>query len=171
MTSPSITLFITEEDVKAVFTSLQENVDSTLIVPHIQKAQQIYIEQKLGVDLSDAIKAEIDANTLVDPYRELVEQYIAPTLAYYSLYLAIPYLHLKMTQKGILLKASENSSNASLEEITFLRNDARDSAEFYLNRMINYLEDNKTTFTLYNPDKMKVNTSTFRGGILIPKRK
>jgi hypothetical protein len=170
MNSPSITLFITEEDLKTVFTTVQHNVDSSLITPWIQAAQQIHIEHRLGKPLSEAIKAEIEADTLVDPYRELVEQYIAPALAWWSFYEAIPSLHMKYTAKGIVLKTSDNSSSVSLEELSLGRGQARDFAEFYENRMINYLKDNPTLFPLYREDCIVVNRNVFRAGIMIPRK-
>jgi hypothetical protein len=170
MTSPYTTLFITENDIKTVFTTLQQNVDSSLIVPNLQRAQEMFIEHRLGNALTNKIKSEIEASTLVDPYRTLVESYIAPALAFYALFLSIPDLHIKLTAKGALLKTSENSSSASLEELSWLRADKRDTADFYLNRMINYLKDNKSNFPEYSPDIVNVNKNTFKSGIIIPKR-
>lgn len=168
MNNPITTQFITENQLKTVFTSIQTNVDPAILVPYITMSQQVHIEHRIGKALSDALKSEIEANTLTGNYKVLVEEYIAPALAYWTFYDAIPFLHMRIANKGIMLKTSDNSTNASLEELTWMRGSIRDSAEFFENRMINYLCDNKTLFPLYSPDTLKINTDTFRAGILIP---
>ena len=49
----------------------------------------------------------------------------------------------------IVRKAGENSQSASKDEITFLRDIVRNTAEFYTKRMVDYLRHNSSLFPEY----------------------
>jgi hypothetical protein len=42
-------------------------------LPYVRQAQKLYVETKLGTDLTDKLKAEITAGTLAGAYKTLVD--------------------------------------------------------------------------------------------------
>ena len=64
----------------------------------------------------------------------------------------MPSLKYKMVEKGILNGTSEETSPTTLDEMKYLRESTLDTAEFYNNRMLEFLRQNPGMFPLYtNP--------------------
>jgi hypothetical protein len=142
-------LLISEDTIKKS-TTINGNVDVELLLPYIKVAQDIHIHQLLGTDLYDKIQADITADTLLGVYKTLVDTYIQPVLIHYSLYECLPFLSYKIMNKDIVRKISETSSAASLEDIKYLRNIVKDTAEYYSERLVDYIKDNTTLYPEYN---------------------
>ncbi len=68
-------LLITRDDLVR-FTALNGNIDTDTFIQWIKVAQDIHIQQYTGTQLLDKIKADIIANTLANPYLDLVETLI-----------------------------------------------------------------------------------------------
>ena len=113
-------------------------------------AQDIHIHQLLGTDLYDKIQAEITANTLANPYKNLVDVYIQPVLIHYSLYECLPFLSYKIMNKDIVRKISETSTPASLDDIKYMRNIVVNTAQYYAERLVDYVKNNTDLFPEYN---------------------
>ena len=168
-----ITLFLSEEDFKSVFTTVQPNVDPALVIPWIRAAQQIHIERRLGKALTSELKTQIESETLTEANRTLLEDWIAAPLAWATLYEAIPSLHMKYTNLGIVLKTADNSSSVSIDELNLLRGQALNGMQVYMNDMLNFLHDNSATYPLWRDEtaSTRVNRGVFKSGILIPTRR
>jgi hypothetical protein len=72
-------LLITRSDLVR-FTTVNGNVDTDKFIQYIKIAQDIHIQNYLGTDLLNKIKADIIATTLTGNYETLVETYIKPML-------------------------------------------------------------------------------------------
>lgn len=142
-------LFITQKDIKA-FTSLNGNVDPDKFTQYIKIAQDIHIQQYLGTNLYEKISADILANTLVNPYLELLTKYIKPMLIHWSMVEYLPFAAYTIANKGVYKHGSENSSNVDKEEVDFLVEKERYTAQNYTRRFIDYMCSNNTLFPEYN---------------------
>ena len=75
----SYILFISETKLKDS-TAINLNVDVNLLLPYVRQAQKLYVEPKLGTQLTEKLKALITAGTLGLPinvnYKTLVDEYI-----------------------------------------------------------------------------------------------
>ena len=122
-------------------TALGGSVDDNLIMPYILLAQDMYILPILGTDLDTKLKSEIQADTL-----------------------AGDYLRLRFSNNSVVVMgATDQSSSASYEDIKPLMDRAKDAAEFYRQRMIDYLTDKGTAaFPEYgqNSDAGELGAST-----------
>ena len=153
-------LFISEEKLKDS-TAINLNVDVNLLLPYVRQAQKLYVETKRGTDLTEKLKSEIKAGTLAGDYKTLVDDYIGDMLPNWAFYHAIPFLRFKIENGNIYSKTSENGNALSTEEAQHLREEVRNTAEYYTERLIEYVTNNVGSFPEYstntgadvNPDK------------------
>jgi len=142
-------LFISEEKLKDS-TAINLNVDVNLLLPYVRQAQKLYVEPKLGTDLYEALKTKITAGTLAGAYKTLVDTYIGDMLPNWAFYHAIPFLRFKIENGNIYSKTSETGTALSTEEAQHLREEIRNTSEYYTERMIEYVTNNTTDFPEYN---------------------
>ena len=145
----SYVLFISEAKLKDS-TAINLNVDVDLLLPYVRQAQKLYVETKLGTDLTDKLKAEITAGTLAGAYKTLVDDYIGDMLPNWAFYHAIPFLRFKIENGNIYSKVSETGTALSTEEAQHLREEVRNTAEYYTERMIDYVCNNTSSFPEYS---------------------
>lgn len=151
-------------------TSISSEVDSNVLIPHIQTAQNLRIEQLLGTALYDEVIAAVDAGTVSGNIKTLLDNYIQPCLKEWAFYQALPFIKYSISNVGVTTRDSENDSEASLEELQFLRGAVRDTAEYMSQKVINYLKANVDLYSSYqNPgseiDDIRPNSSVYFSGI------
>ena len=142
-------LFISENKLKKS-TTINGNVDVELLRPYMKVAQDIHIHPKLGTDLYNKLQSDISGSSLTGNYQTLVEDYIQDALVHWTLYECIPFLGYKIMNKNIVRKTSEQSDNAGLDELNYLREVVRNTAEWYTERLIDYVRHNTSLFPEYN---------------------
>ena len=142
-------LFISENKLKES-TAINMNVDVDLILPHILVAQKIYLEPKLGTDLYQKLEADITAGTLTGAYKTLVDEYIGDMLPHWGFYNLIPYLRFKVENGNIYSKTSETGNALTTEESQHLREEVRNTAEYYTERLIEHITNNTSSYPEYN---------------------
>jgi len=146
-------LFISEDLLKSL-TATNLNVDVNIIRPYILQAQKLYIETKLGTDLTQKLKDLIVAGTVGavgnEAYKTLLDDYISFVLVNFSFYHCIPFLRFKIENGNIYSKTSETGNALSTEEAQHLREEVRNTAEYYTERMIDYICNNNSLFPEYN---------------------
>ncbi len=145
----SYVLFISEQKLKDS-TAINLNVDVNLLLPYVRQAQKIYVEPKLGTDLYEALKTKISGSTLTGAYETLVDDYIGDMLPNWAFYHAIPFLRFKIENGNIYSKTSETGTALTTEEAQHLREEVRNTAEYYTERMIEYVTNNTSSFPEYN---------------------
>ena len=144
----SYVLFISENKIKDS-TAIGGNVDNEFLLPYIKVAQKKYIETKLGTDLFEALQTKITAGSLSGAYQTLVDDYIQDALVHWSFYECLPFLRYKVMNNNVVSKTAENSTPLSREEAQDLRNEISNTAEFYTERLIDYIKNNTASFPEY----------------------
>ena len=119
------------------------NVDTELIHPQIIKAQNLNIERALGTNLFNVLMAEVSAG-----------------------------FNYKVTNKAVVKKSSDNSEASNLNEVNYLRQDVRDDAEYYTDRLVKFLCANEVTYPEYingniNDDDIVPSKKSFFGSIYL----
>ena len=146
-------LFISESKLKDS-TAINLNVDVNLLLPYVRQAQKLYVETKLGTELNDKLKTLIKNGTIGDvanaAYKTLVDDYIGDMLPNWAFYHAIPFLRFKIENGNIYSKTSETGNALSTEEAQHLREEVRNTAEYYTERLIEYIKNNISSFPEYN---------------------
>ena len=142
-------LLVSEEKIKA-FTAIHENVQAADLAPHISAAQDIHLQGCIGTALLNALKVAILNNTLSNDQKTLLDDYISSMLVNWAFYMALPFLKYKVVDKGIVSGASETSNPTTLEELQYLRQSVMDTAEFYQERLRQYLIANTAVYPEYS---------------------
>lgn len=119
------------------------------LTPFLKVAQDISLQRVLGTNLMKDLQDKVIATTLSAAEIILVEQYIQPALVWMATSEYTLYSHYKMTNKGVTKQNSENSTSADFAEINFVRNDVRNKAEYFSDRLTKYLIANQSTFTMF----------------------
>jgi|TARA_R100000081_G_scaffold89135_1_gene61459 hypothetical protein len=164
------TLFISSSRLKKD-TALGESVDDNLIMPYILLAQDMNILPVLGTDLYEALKTKIQGGTLTGDYKTLMETYIQPALVQFAFSQLAPYLRLRFVNNAVVVMgATEQSSSATYDDIKPLMDTATNAAEFYRQRLIDYLLDKgSAAFPEYasnnDPGEMSPTTRNYYAGL------
>tara|TARA_R110000824_G_scaffold65995_1_gene171483 strand:- start:577 stop:1137 length:561 start_codon:yes stop_codon:yes gene_type:complete len=160
-------LFISENKLKDS-TSLGGNIDANFYLPYLKIAQKKFIETKLGTDLFESLQTKISGATLSGVYETLVDDYIQDSLVHWALYECLPFLRVRIANNGIGVKTSENLEALSLEDANSLREEIRNTAEFFTERMIEFLKHNSSSLPEYQTSSgsdVTPDTNAFYSGI------
>jgi hypothetical protein len=164
-------LFISENFVKDN-TLLHENIDFKFIRPVIMLSQDIHLQPKLGTTMFNELKTQIIGGSLTTANTTLVNDYIQPMLLYWVQAEAPAAISYKFLNKGLMQQSSENSSTSSLDEINFISQKYKDKAEWYTERLVNFLLENDADYPAYrNPesglDIIQPDTRTYSTGMFL----
>lgn len=156
-------LLITEQKLKEN-TPINDNVDTSELRFSIQQAQTIFIQESLGTNLYEYIlglvqNGDIDLPQYSD-YKELLRNFIQPTLISYAYYLALDNFYVKFMNIGLVQNRSEQGNPIDIRTLTYLKNNAKDNAQFNDNLLRRHLVFNNWKYPQY--------TVTTNNGQLIP---
>jgi hypothetical protein len=126
------------------------NVDTDKFIQFIKIAQQIDIQNLLGTDLYNKISADIVAGTLAGNYLSLVNTYVQPTLIWFAQMNYIPFAAYQIKNGGVFKHTSETAQNVDKNEVDYLVAKAREYANYYSTRLVDYLSFNDNLFPEYN---------------------
>ena len=137
-------ILITRKDV-VKFTAMNGNVDTDRFIQYIKIAQDVHVQNYLGTDLLESIQAKIIAGTLTGDYLSLVTDYVKPLLCHWAMVEYLPFAAYTIANKGVYKHSSENTENVSKEEVDFLVEKERTTAQYYTDRFIDYMSFNASS--------------------------
>lgn len=162
-------LFITTNDLKRN-TIVDGNVDIDKFIQFIKIAQEIHIQNYLGGSLYNKISDEIIAGTLSGDYLTLVQDYLKDMLIHFAMVDYLPFSAYQVANGGVFKHTSENSVNATKNEIDYLVDKHRDFAQFYTRRFLDFMCFNNNKFPEYtenqNGEMYPDNDANFVGWVL-----
>lgn len=120
------------------YTPLSGNIDTDKIIQYIEIAQDIHLQQILGTDLLEKIQADIISSAPAGIYLE-VANLAKPVLAHYSFMEFLPFAQYIIGNKGLFKHTSENATEASQSDVNAMKEKSRDTAQFYAQRLIDFL--------------------------------
>lgn len=133
-------------------TPLTSNIDVAELYPFMKDTQTRYVQNLLGTKFYNHLMDAITANSLTTDEVELMKM-VRSMLMWYICYDAIPFINIKLRNKGVLKGSGDNLVNAELSEMKWLMNMCKGHAEFYEKRLQEYLCVNGSKFPTYqNPD-------------------
>tara|TARA_R110001606_G_scaffold256190_1_gene404304 strand:- start:468 stop:1043 length:576 start_codon:yes stop_codon:yes gene_type:complete len=149
----SYVLFISEAKLKSS-TAINLSVDTAILLPYVLQSQRLYVKTKLGTDLYEKLESLIVAGTVGaagnEAYATLLNDYIGSMLPNYALYHCIPFLRFRVENGNIYSKTSENGTPITTEESQHLREEVLNTAQYFTERMIDYICNNSTLFPEYS---------------------
>jgi len=144
-------LLVSEQRMKQ-WTALDNNIRIDVLTPSILNAQNVYTQQILGTRFYDRLREGVMNNDLTANESAFLKDYVGPALMQYALYLVLPSLKYKLVEKGIVSGTSEETAATTLDDMKYLRQSAMELAQFYDERLREYLKDNPGMFPEYtNP--------------------
>lgn len=149
---------------------LDGNVDTDKFIQFIKVAQQIDIQNLLGTDLYNKISGHIIAGNLAGNYLSLVNTYVQPTLIWFAQMNYIPFAAYQIKNGGVFKHSSETAQNVDKNEVDYLVGKAREYANYYSTRLVDYLSFHNDLFPEYNTntdeDISPDTDTTFKGWVL-----
>ena len=163
-------LLVTRKDV-VKFTAMNGAVDTDKFIQYIKIAQDVHVQNYLGTDLLESIQAKIIAGTLTGDYLSLVTNYVKPLLCHWAMVEYLPFAAYTIANKGVYKHSSENAENVSKEEVDFLIEKERTTAQYYTDRFIDYMSFNASTkfpeyYSNNNEDIFPDKDANFSGWVL-----
>ena len=142
-------ILLINEDVLKKYTPLTDAVDPNLIRPCIYVAQDMYLQNFLGTNLTNKIKDDVANGTLSGNYEILLNEYILKLLIWWTMVELYPSLLYKHDNGNLVSRQSEDTTPVTKGEMESLKEKARENARFYTKRMVDYLRFNTTLFPEY----------------------
>jgi len=168
-------LFITQEDLVRN-SIISGSTDFDKIIQFVKIAQVIDIQNLLGTDLYNKISEDIISGAaggagLTGNYLTLVTEFIQPTLIWFAQMNYIPFSAYSITNKGILKGSSETAQNVDKDEVDYLVAKAREYANYYSTRLVDYLCFNNSLFPEFssntnNDISPDTSSTAFNGWVL-----
>ena len=153
----SNTLLISVQQLKER-TGLHSNVDEKQVTPDIKYCQDAYIMPLLGTALMDKLQADIEAGAPTGNYLTLWSDYVLDALCYYVLGESPMTLTYQLYNKGLVRKSSENTINPDVQDIISMADKYKKRAEWYGQRIADYLLENYNLFPEYTSPGSGIDT-------------
>ena len=142
-------LFITRNDI-IKNTPLGGAIDADALLPFVRTAQEKYLLNLLGTVLYNKIQDDIEAgDSFTGIYETLVQDYIKPTIIWYSCVEYIPFSAVSFKSNGAVKHISETSVSPGKNEVAYLLSKALDNAGYYSTRLQDYLLANSSNIPEY----------------------
>ncbi len=151
-------LFIDDEYLKTQ-TPLGQNLDASFIYGFVEDAQDVFIQDLLGSPLYNDLTYKLYMGTTYSTDERTLVDLCSKCLAYYTVYMALPHLAIKIRNVGVARPTSDNTLPSTMEELKYIREEVKNMAEFWSQRIIKYLCDNSTLYPLYSASSDDMNPS------------
>lgn len=138
------TLFISPDILKELFV-YDTNIDEKIISASIWTAQEYYIKRVVGTQLYNRIANEINGSLSTD-VKTLLDEYIEPTLIHYTNSELYKYITYRVTNKGMVVKDSDNSTPIDTTSLQKLREEEISRGNVYAEILYRYLLQNNSIF-------------------------
>ena len=165
------TLFINRTDL--IRNSIMDgNVDTDKFIQFIKIAQEIDVQQLMGTKMYDGLTAAIPNINLPANarWKTVLNDYIVPMLIWYAQSNYMPFAAYQIKNGGVFKHSSETAENVNKTEVDYLVGKAREYANYYSTRLVDYLCFNQSKFPEYTSntnDDISPDTDTvFNGWVL-----
>lgn len=134
---------------------LGKSIDIDEIYSFVSSAQDVYIQDILGTPLYEDMVTKASnyvsgSGSTFSTYEWNLLDLCSKSLTYWTVYMALPSIYMKIRNAGVVRSSSEDTQNVDLSEMKYLREEQKNLAEFWATRAVNYICANSTQFPLYN---------------------
>lgn len=132
--------------------TLHQNFDDKMLAPEVKAAQDEHLEPLLGSELYARLLAGVDGASLTDDEKLLLNNYVADVIIYYVLAALPMSASFQFFTKGVIRQTDANAELPSMSDLLQLSGHYKERAEFKAQRLVSYLQKNKSKFPTYNSD-------------------
>ena len=147
-------IMMISEDVLKTYTAINDNVQTNELRYCILTSQQIQIQETLGTNLYNKMLDLISTGDIQlgvnSNYKTLLDTYIQPALVNYSYYMALDNFMVKFMSVGLVQNRSEQGNSIDFKTFQFLKQNAKDQAEFSDNLLRRHLIFRSGLYPEYN---------------------
>lgn len=143
-------ILLSSSDYIKAHTALNDNTYDKMIVPALERAQDIDLTETLGECLVKSLQQKVGDGTISDAanalYKVLLDNYVQPFLAYTAVSNIVLEIGQVMGNGGVDTLTDEHRQSLSFDERGQLKDYWRHHADSYKLRMQNFLKHNRTGF-------------------------
>lgn len=129
---------------------LNDNTYDKMIVPALERAQDIDLAETLGECMVESLQAKVSDNSINAPenilYKVLMDNYIQPFLTYTAVSNIVLEIGQVMGNGGVDTLTDEHRQSLSLDERGQLKDYWRHHADSYRRKMQNFCKNNRAAF-------------------------
>jgi hypothetical protein len=145
-------LLISEQTLKK-YTLINDNMDGVYLLPAIQMAQDIDLDNAIGTKLCNKLKDLVKTGNITKDsnrhYKQLLDEYVTPYLAWQTMTAVQISIDYKMTNSGVIQNEDEKKTHLDYKNATALRNQYQKYANAFLTKLKNHLLNNTNKFPEY----------------------
>lgn len=130
---------------------INNNVDGMYVLPAIEFSQDAGLQPLIGTKLYNRLMDMVEDGTIEnnDDYKYLLDEYITPFLLNkVTAEIQIP-LAFKLRNQGVIQQTGENTYVPSLKDMQFVTQNYENKANFYGNRLSDFLRANRSKYPEY----------------------
>jgi hypothetical protein len=142
-------LLISENYIKTN-SNISESIDSKLLTSSILSMQDLNLEPLIGTGLFEAIKTQAANNTLTTPNATLLNNYLQRTLLYWVLKDCLPFVHIKINNKGLQRHSDPNSQPVDMGDLKRMGDLYEKKGYEYARRTSLFIRENIEDYPLYD---------------------
>ena len=145
-------VLLCSEDYIKSNSALNDNIFGKYLMPVIREAQDINLQMYLGECLYKTILGMVADNSITastnEVYKALLDDYVQPYLLYQVQANLIPTINVKLGNIGSVVSNDEHISTLSQANIELVQRDFQLKADFYAQRMLNFILNHSNEFNL-----------------------
>ena len=145
-------VLLCSEDYIKSNSALNDNLFGKFLTPAILEAQDINLQTYLGECLYKTILGMVADGSITastnEAYKALLDDCIQPYLLYQIQANIVPVLNVKMGNIGSVVSNDEHISTLSQSNIELVQRDFQLKADFYAQRMLNFILNHSSEFNL-----------------------
>ena len=145
-------VLLCSEDYIKTNSALNDNLWGKFLLPAIREAQDINLQIYLGECLYKTILGMVADNSITastnESYKALLDDYVQPYLLYQVQANIIPTINVKLGNIGSVVSNDEHISTLSQANIDLVQSDFQHKADFYAQRMLNFILNHSSEFNL-----------------------
>ena len=145
-------ILLVSEDFVKTNSALNDNLWGKFLLPAIVEAQNINLQTYLGECLYKRILGMVADNSITastnESYKALLDDYIQPYLLYQVQANIIPTINVKLGNIGSVVSNDEHIATLSQGNIDLVQSDFQHKADFYAQRMLNFILNHSSEFNL-----------------------
>jgi hypothetical protein len=125
------------------------NINPDKLMPHVYTAQNKFIWPILGTVLYEKLQSDVINGTLTGVYQKLIDEYITDTLVHYAVAEYLPWSLYQFGEGGTMMSSPEFNTNPNKKDIDFILQKELQSAQFFAERLTDYLIANSPDYPEY----------------------